>query len=84
MKLENNLYTQNMTKSHSQVIEEKGLSLRKKTILLIFISLVFLSFIYIKGAMIGENDLAADFSNKLKAPSINHILEQIQMAGTWH
>lgn len=73
MKLENNLYTQNMTKSHSQVIEEKGLSLRKKTILLIFISLVFLSFIYIKGAMIGENDLAADFSNKLKAPSINHI-----------
>lgn len=72
MKLENNLYTENLVKSNSELIEEKGLSLRKKTILLIFISLLFLSFIYIRGAMIDDN-LAVDFANKLQAPSADHI-----------
>lgn len=72
MKLESNLYTKNLVKSNSELIEEKGLSLRKKTILLIFISLLFLSFIYIRGAMIDDN-LPVDFANKLQAPSAAHI-----------
>ena len=73
MKLENNLYTENLVKSNSELIEEKGLSLRKKTILLIFISLLFLSFIYIRGAKINDDNLAVDFANKLQAPSADHI-----------
>lgn len=73
MKLESNLYTKNLVKSNSELIEEKGLSLRKKTILLIFISLLFLSFIYIRGAMIDDGDLAVDFANKLQGPSAAHI-----------
>ena len=73
MKLENNLYTKNLVKSNSELIEEKGLSLRKKTILVIFISLLFLSYIYIRGAMINDDDLAVDFANKLQGPSAAHI-----------
>lgn len=73
MKLESNLYTKNLVKSNSELIEEKGLSLRKKTILLIFISLLFLSFIYIRGAMIDDKDLAVDFANKLQGPSTDHL-----------
>lgn len=73
MKLENNLYTKNLVKSNSELVEEKGLSLRKKTILIILICLVFLSFIYIRGAMLNDNDLAASFANKLQAPSKIHI-----------
>ena len=73
MKLESNLYTKNLVKSNSELIEEKGLSLRKKTILLIFISLLFLSFIYIRGAMIDDKDLGVDFANKLQGPSAAHI-----------
>lgn len=55
------------------MIEERGFSLRKKTLLLIFISLAFLSFIFIKGSLINDKTLAADFANKLKAPSLSHI-----------
>lgn len=55
------------------MIEERGFSLRKKTLLLIFISLAFLSFIFIKGSLINDKTLAADFTNKLKAPSLSHI-----------
>ncbi|EEI86407.1 ABC transporter, permease protein [Anaerococcus lactolyticus ATCC 51172] len=73
MKLENNLYTKNITRSHSQRVEERGLSLRKKTLLLIFIALAFLSFIFIKGSMINDDTLAVDFANKLKAPSLDHL-----------
>lgn len=73
MKLESNLYTKNLVKSNSELIEEKGLSLRKKTILLIFISLLFLSYIYIRGAMINDNDLKVDFANKLQGPSADHL-----------
>lgn len=73
MKLKNNVYTKNLVKSNSELVEEKGLSLRKKTILIIFISLLFLSFIYIRGSMINDNDLAVDFANKLHAPSGKHI-----------
>lgn len=73
MKLENNLYTKNITSSHSQRVEERGLSLRKKTLLLIFIALAFLSFIFIKGSMINDDTLAVDFANKLKAPSLDHL-----------
>ncbi|WP_156095812.1 ABC transporter permease [Anaerococcus lactolyticus] len=73
MKLENNLYTKNITRSYSQRVEEKGLSLRKKTLLLIFIALAFLSFIFIKGSMINDDTLAVDFANKLKAPSLEHL-----------
>lgn len=73
MKLENNLYTKNITRSYSQRVEEKGLSLRKKTLLLIFIALAFLSFIFIKGSMINDDTLAVDFANKLKAPSLDHL-----------
>lgn len=73
MKLKNNVYTKNLVKSNSELVEEKGLSLRKKTILIIFISLLFLSFIYIRGSMIYDNDLAVDFANKLQAPSGKHI-----------
>ncbi|WP_299033065.1 ABC transporter permease [uncultured Anaerococcus sp.] len=73
MKLEDNLYTKNMTKSYSQRVEERGLSLRKKTLLMIFISLMFLSFIFIKGSLITDESLAADFANKLKSPSLDHI-----------
>ena len=75
MKLENNLYTKNITRSHSQRVEERGLSLRKKTLLLIFIALAFLSFIFIKGSMINDDTLAVDFANKLKAPT--------PVGGTW-
>ncbi|KGF03693.1 peptide ABC transporter permease [Anaerococcus lactolyticus S7-1-13] len=62
-----------MTRSYSQRVEEKGLSLRKKTLLLIFIALAFLSFIFIKGSMINDDTLAVDFANKLKAPSLEHL-----------
>lgn len=57
MKLKNNVYTKNLVKSNSELIEEKGFSLRKKTILLIFVSLLFLSYIYIRGAMINHENL---------------------------
>lgn len=73
MKLKNNVYTKNLVKSNSELIEEKGFSLRKKTILLIFVSLLFLSYIYIRGAMINDDNLAVDFANKLQAPSRAHI-----------
>lgn len=73
MKLENNIYTKNLTKSHSQRVEDVGFSLRKKTILVIFISLIFLAFIFIRGSQISDETLAADFANKLKSPSLDHI-----------
>ncbi|WP_296113783.1 ABC transporter permease [uncultured Anaerococcus sp.] len=73
MKLKSNLYTKNITKSHTSRPREKGLSLRKKTLILILISLAFLSFIFIKGMRIGGKDLAVDFANKLQGPSIDHI-----------
>ncbi|WP_311538199.1 ABC transporter permease [uncultured Anaerococcus sp.] len=55
------------------LIKKSSMSLRKKTLIGIGLAIAFVAFIFIRGAMINENDLAIDFANKLQGPSLSHI-----------
>ena len=44
------------------LIKKFSMSLRKKTLIEIGLAISFVAFIFIRGAMINENDLAIDFA----------------------
>ena len=56
-----------------KLIGKSPMSLRKKTLIEIGLAILFVAFIFIRGAMINEGDLSIDFANKLQGPSLSHI-----------
>ena len=73
MKMEVKTYRKDLQSDRIYPAKEKFFNARRKTIILISISLLFIAYIFIHGSLINEDMLQVEFQNKLKGPSVLHI-----------
>lgn len=73
MKIDSNTIRKSLNKERKVEYKDEISGKRVWTGLIILLTFLFVLFIYLKGSMIGEEDLVSNFQGKLMGPSSDHI-----------